>query len=227
MEIIKEHYSFQVDSEIVKEAYQNQDNYLIEYSDSIQNEYCIIYFSSNDLYYPNADIAFKKQLLEGKRFEWYKTRINFGYKHIFLRDIQKQWHLGGINSRINTPEKLFTFLKNETKGYRVIALGSSAGGFSAVVFGQLLNADRIYTFNGNFEIHSKLKTSNEIICPLIFRNRENKGIVKWLDTRNFISNPSSIYYFHSIKSRQDIAKFTHVKDLSINVIKFNTSKSGI
>lgn len=136
---IKDNYSFQVDSEIVKEAYQNQDNYLIEYSEEVPKDYCIIYFSSNDIYYPNTGIAFQEQLLSKNRFEWYKTRVNIGYKHIFIRDIQKQWYLGGINSQIDTPEKLFDFLKDETAGYRVIALGSSAGGFAAIIYGQLLS----------------------------------------------------------------------------------------
>ena len=169
---IKENYSFQVDSETVKKVYQDQDNYLIEYSEEVPKKYCIIYFSSNDIYYPNTENAFIEQLLGKNRFEWYKTRINYGHKHIFIRDIQKQWYLGGINSRIDTPEKLIAFLKNETKGYLVIAIGSSAGGFASIIYGQLLNAERIYSFNGQFEIRSILNSSTETIDPLIFRNKE-------------------------------------------------------
>jgi predicted rRNA methylase YqxC with S4 and FtsJ domains len=31
--------------------------------------------------------------------------------------------------------KLFSFLQAETKGYQVVTLGSSAGGFAAVLYG--------------------------------------------------------------------------------------------
>ncbi len=224
---IKENYSFQVDSETVKKVYQDQDNYLIEYSEEVPKKYCIIYFSSNDIYYPNTENAFIEQLLGKNRFEWYKTRINYGHKHIFIRDIQKQWYLGGINSRIDTPEKLIAFLKNETKGYLVIAIGSSAGGFASIIYGQLLNAERIYSFNGQFEIRSILNSSTETIDPLIFRNKENEKLKNWYDSRNFISNPSIIYYFQSARSTWDIEQFEYVKDIPINHIKFHTSNHGI
>jgi hypothetical protein len=224
---IKENYSFQVDSGIVKEVYQNQDNYLIEYSKDIPKNYCVIYFSSNDIYYPNTEIAFQEQLLGKNRFEWYKTRVNIGYKHIFIRDIQKQWYLGGINLQIDTPQKLITFLRDETAGYQIIVVGSSAGGFAAVIYGQLLNAEKIYSFNGQFEIRSILSDSSEEINPLIFRHQENKMLEKWYDTRNFITSPSTIFYFQSCKSRWDIEQFEYVKDIPINRIKFNTRNHGV
>ena len=224
---IKNTYSFQVDSEIVKTFYETQDNYLIEYSKDIEKEYCIIYFSSNDIYYPNTEDAFRSQLINKNNFEWYKTRIHIGHKHIFIRDIQKQFYLGGINSRVSSSQKLLDFLKDETAGYQVITVGSSSGGFAAVTYGQLLNAERIYSFNGTFEIRSKLDFSTEAINPIIFRNLENKEVNDWFDTRNFISHASSIFYFQSIKSAYDMKQFTHVKDLPINRIQFKNSRHGI
>lgn len=220
-------YSFQVDSEIVKSIYQNQENYKIEYSADNPKEYCIVYFSSNNIYFPNIDQVLHKEIIIKNRFEWYKTRIHYGYKHIFIRDIQKQWYLGGINSNINTPQKLLSFLKEETKGFRIIMIGSSAGGFASVLFGQLLNAEKIYSFNGQFEISSLLDTSCEALDPLIFRNKDNVNLRNWYDTRNFISNPSSIYYFQSINSKWDIKQYDHIRDLKINQIPFKTSNHGV
>lgn len=224
---IENEYSFQVDSEIVKSIYQNQENYKIEYSIGMPKEYCIIYFSSNNIYFPNIGEVIHKEIIVKNRFEWYKTRVHYGYKHIFIRDIQKQWYLGGINSRINSPQKLLSFLKEETKGFRIIMIGSSAGGFASVLYGQLLNAEKIYTFNGQFEISSLLKTSCEAMDPLIFRNQNNRELRDWYDTRNFISNPSSIYYFQSINSKWDINQYDHIKDLKINQISFRTSNHGV
>lgn len=220
-------YSFQVDSEVVNYYYENHDNFLIEYSDGVPNEFCSIYFSSNDIYYPNNERAFINQLAKTNRFEWYNTRLSNCHKHIFIRDVFKQWHLKGINSRINNPDKLFDFLLKETKGYKVITLGSSAGGFSAVIFGQLLKASKILSFNGNFEIYSKLQSSTAEKCPLIFRFQNDKNVNKWFDSVNFISDPSTIFYFQSIRSNQDIIKYNYIKHIPLHRIQFYTSHHGI
>jgi hypothetical protein len=37
-------------------------------------------------------------------------------KHIFLRDVFKQWYLAGINPTVSSPEKLVEFLRQETVG---------------------------------------------------------------------------------------------------------------
>lgn len=191
-------------------------------------EYCIIYFSSNDLYYPNNEIAFSESVIQKNKFEWYRTRVGFGHKHIFLRDIKKQWYLTGVNAAISSPQALFHFLQEETKGYKSILLGSSAGGFISVILGQLLNAERIYTFNGQFEIKSLLKKDTaEIIDPVLFRNRNNRELLPYYETKNFITNPSSIYYFHSSKSNWDIEQDRVVEHLPVNKISFITSNHGV
>lgn len=75
---------FQVDSPIVKETYSTNDNYLIEYDDTIENkDCCAIYFSSNDVYFPNTEEVFLKRIKERNAYEWYGTRIKKAYKHIF------------------------------------------------------------------------------------------------------------------------------------------------
>ena len=88
----------------------HQSNFLIEYNENIvQKKICAIYFSSNDIYYPNDENTFRKKIVEKNFYEWYNTRIENAHKHIFIRDIHKQWYLSGINAEVNTPEKLLNF----------------------------------------------------------------------------------------------------------------------
>lgn len=225
---IDESFVFQADSDIVNHSYHNHLNYTVVYHENVPKEYCIIYFSSNDLYYPNNDIAFKEGIIQKNRFEWIGNRVAYGYKHIFIRDIKKQWYLEGINSTINTPTKLYDFLKTETKGFKIILLGSSAGGFIAVIMGQMLGAERIYSFNGQFEIKSLLEAETAAIKePILYRNQELAEFKPYYESLNFITNPSSIFYFHSSRSSWDIEQYNHVKHLKINVIKFQTRNHGI
>ncbi len=218
---------FQVDSDIIKESL-GHNNYLIEYSNQVTSEkYCIIYFSSNDIYYPNNEQAFKDQLLKKNRFEWYGTRINKGSKHIFIRDIQKQWYLKGINNTINTVDKLSAFLQIETEGYKIITIGSSAGGYAAVLFGQILNAEQIITINGQFNHQGLLQTSTEELNPIIFRERDNADVNKYFRLNEHISTPETIYYLFSGKSKWDIDQNMLVNDIALNRIEFSTSHHGI
>ncbi|RYU93723.1 hypothetical protein [Emticicia agri] len=225
---IKEPFVFQADAEIVKRAYNNCNNYIIEYDLSLPKEYCIIYCSSNDLYYPNDETSFNDSIVKKNRFEWYRSRIKYGYKHIFLRDIKKQWYINGVNNILNTPQKLIEFIKQECKGFKIITVGSSAGGFIAVLIGQILDAERIYTFNGQFEIISQLnKKQVRTKDPILYRNKLNNEVLPFYDTCNFIVKPEKIYYFYSNKSKWDIAQNNHIYNININRISFKTSNHGI
>jgi hypothetical protein len=220
---------FQVDSKEVEQIYDNSKNYLIEYSSEKSNNenYCIIYFSSNDIYYPNNERAFINQIAIKNKFEWYNTRISKGVKHIFVRDIKKQWYLTGINKEINNIDKLFQFLKIETEGYKVITLGSSAGGYAAVLLGSMLKADRIFTFNGQFRLDDLLESTSEAINPILFRERNNSEINKYFSLRAFIQNPKNIYYFYSKDSLWDTDQFNHISTFEIQFIPFKSNRHGI
>lgn len=220
-------FVFQADSEIVEDYYNNHSNCLIEFNTNNPKKYCAIYFSSNDLYYPNNETAFSESIVKKNRFEWYGNRIAVAYKHIFLRDIKKQWYLTGINAEVNSPYKMIEFLKRETEGLKVIMIGSSAGGFNAIIMGQAINAEKIFSFNGQFEILSLLEKSKPTVDPVIFRNSHNPSLLPYYDTLNFITNPSSIFYFQSGKSQWDIEQFEYAKHVNLNRISFSTSNHGI
>ena len=225
--------TFHVDSSEVDEAYRSKPNYLIEYSNKSpcgiekKQAVCAIYFSSHDIYYPNTSEAFKARILEENRYEWYKARFCMAEKHIFLRDIKKQWYLTGINREMDSVEKVIRFLKKEAEGYKVFTVGSSAGGFAAVLFGQFLSAERSYSFNGQFCLIDFLRHSTEAANPVIFREQNNPSINKYYSLREYIVCPKKIFYFYSRKNKRDVFQYEHIKDLGIATIAFNTAHHGI
>jgi hypothetical protein len=227
---MKNNFSFQADSEIVKKTYEELDNYEIIYKDNKENNgQVVIYFSSNGLYYPNTEKEFENKIIKQDRYEWKKNLIKNVGKHIFIRDIQKQWYIEGINKEFNTIEKILDFLKNETKGYKVTTMGSSAGGFAAVLFGILLNADRIYSFNGQFDISYRLKDSNDIVDPLLFKNKSKDQYNKWYNLEMYIKQyKGDIYYFASKYSEVDRLQIeVAAKHSNIITILFNSKEHGI
>lgn len=204
------------------------NNFLIEYD--VENKaanICAVYFSSNDIYFPNAELIFKKRIVEKNFFEWYNNRIQGAYKHIFVRDIKKQWYLDGINTQMDSQDKVGAFLKAETAGSRVVTLGSSAGGYAAVLFGSVLKADRILSFNGQFEIGSLLQSSSADRDPLIFRYAGTTR-AKYFDIKPYIDQSLSTFYFTSLDSAWDKQQRQHIQDVSsIKTVAFKTAHHGI
>ena len=220
-------YVFQTDSEIVNKVYQEQDNYLIEFDDKGNKEWCAVYFCSNDIYFPNTEDIFRKRIVEKNFFEWYHSRITRASKHIFIRDIFKQWYLTGINKKINTPEKLIEFLNKETEGYKVVTVGSSAGGYAAILYGSFINTQYTLAFNPQFEIQSLLKRSTEAINPLLFRIKDHR--TQYFDITKFISKEAKIFYFYSNASPWDMEQNNHINKNIPNLytIAFQTKHHGI
>jgi hypothetical protein len=138
------------ENKLVMDIYNNSPNYKIEINDEAEGNLCVIYFSSNGIYVKNTEEEFSRVIIKKDRFEWQKTKIEKAKKHIFLRDVTKNGYLDGINSKLNTMHKIIEFLRVETKGYRVVTLGSSSGGYCAFVAGVMLEADYIFSFTGQF-----------------------------------------------------------------------------
>ena len=183
---------FQADSKIVNECYDGYPNYLVErdvVAETVDRQ-CVLYFSSHNIYYLNNEETFIRQIKERSFFEWYQTRVAGVAKHIFLRDIKKQWYLTGINHEINNPERLLAFLEEETRGYRLITVGRSAGGYAAVVCGYLLSAEKVCVFNGQFDLTNRLRTSREGVDPILFREKLNPKINQFYNIKKFIKLPT-------------------------------------
>lgn len=228
METLKSTYHvFQTDSDIVNKVYQEQNNYLIEYDKKGDKEWCAIYFCSNDIYYPNTKEIFQKRIIDKNFFEWYHSRINKAYKHIFIRDIFKQWYLAGINININSPKKLIDFLIKETHGYKVITIGSSAGGYAAILYGSFINTQYVLAFNPQYELKSLLERSSEAINPLLFRIKDER--IQYFDITTYINRQTNIFYFYSNASKWDREQNKHlIKDTpNLYKITFNTKHHGI
>lgn len=225
MEVLKS--IFQVDDDMVLLHYKENPNYLIFTDKLSKTNNCVIYFSSNNIYYPNNAETFREDIINKNRYELFGARLD-GCKHIFLRDLKKQWYLSGINAEINSPALLLQFLLRETAGFDIVTIGSSAGGYAAVLYGCLLNAGKIMSFNGQVELNSLLKTSNAYIDPLVFLYGNQNDYFPYFDLKELmLKKHENIFYFFSNKSTWDLSQYNHVKDLNVNVVSFKTAHHGI
>ena len=191
------------DAKLVYKVYC-QKNICIMDNPYATTNHCYIFFSGNGLYYPNTEEEFTKKILHEDRYEWknvssYKELDKTARKRIFIRDVYKQWYVMGCSKDLNTVDKLYSYLKEITKGCTVITVGNSAGGYAAVLFGILLKAKIIYSFSGQFSIMDKINDNNILIQKNKNRSYYNLKQLIELNTEN-----TPIYWFYAAKSQYDI-----------------------
>jgi hypothetical protein len=227
----KEPFIFQIDSPAVLKAFDST-NYCIEYNNTAKDcdsNLCVIYFSSNEIYYPNTLKSFDYSIIDRDKYEWKKNRFPNAGKHIFVRDIRKQWYIGGVNSKLDSPLKLAEFLKSETIGFKVYTIGSSAGGFAAILFGSLLKVNRVYAFNSQLNLGVTIQSSSALVDPILFEKVNDAAVKSYYDLSNFITDGVDYYYFQSCHSKMDINQYNSISRQSKNylrIIRFNTSNHG-
>lgn len=189
--------------ELIEKELQ-KSNYLIE------NEavYSAIYFSSNGLFGTDVEL-FKKNIIEKNKFEFYRARINKATKHIYLRDLNRKWYSEGINKDLDSFEKVLEFLRAETKGTKIITIGSSMGGYAAVLFGILLNAEYIFNFSGK--------------CILDNYYNKYSSIVELIKNSDI-----PIFYMVPSLSERDMKQFQFVKEFNnVNVLLIRSAVHGV
>jgi hypothetical protein len=219
----------QFEIERMTEVYANGINYkILDIENSSKT--CILYFSSNDLYFPNTEAVFEKQIIYKNRFEWIRNVPSFVEKVIFLRDITKQWYLTGIGDRMNSIEKLYKFLEKETRDMDVISVGSSAGGYAASLFGSMLKASCVFNFSGQFSLNHILEDPISRQKNLTLTKYENNpDYLKYYSIVEIIKSANiPIFYFYPAKSKIDVDQCNFIQSLE-NVYKFpfSTSRHGI
>lgn len=83
-------------------------------------------------------------------YEFQNILSTINAKQIFLRDNQKYWFHKGIPEAQGGIKGIKTFLEKIIKNIsvtRLISIGNSGGGYSAILFGNLLSADEVHAFS--------------------------------------------------------------------------------
>ena len=214
---------FDEDNKVLKEIY-NQDNYKV-IEKNIKSRKCLIFFSSNGLYFPNTTEIFFQRIVKEDRYEWSNVmrsaqRLEKWGKIIYVRDIRKQWYITGINSRINSITQLKTLLEEITQNYEVFTVGNSAGGYIATLMGILLKAKAIFNFSGQFDLHYTL-ASNPYLDKYM-----KKDSYRYCNLIPFIvKSATPIFYFFPASAELDVKQYALVKELD-NVYSFAINENS-
>lgn len=210
----------------------NKNNYkVIDYASSsdegnAKRKYCVLYCSSNDIWYPNEVSAFKHSFFENDYYEWTSIDCKIAIKEIYVRDIYKSWYVTGINSRINSIEKLIVFLKEEIGELPLICVGSSSGGYLAVLLACLLHASHALCFSAQFNLDNKHVMDEN---PFLQKYKIEYMKSKYYDLLPFIKDTTvPIYYICPIGVDNDKEQCVYVEHLSnVKIVRFQSRHHGV
>jgi len=93
------------------------------------------------------------------QFEFVKSLGTLPVNRIFVKDTAQAWYQKGIPGKPSV-EQLAEYLKEITKGTTTLTIGNSMGGFAALLFGTLINANHIIAFAPQTFISQKLRAKH-------------------------------------------------------------------
>lgn len=98
----------------------------------------LLVFASRNEDYTNIKFQFKPQL------------SSYSVKKIFLRDVQDSWYSKGfpfLTDSIDATAEHLRGILSKIQYSKLICMGSSSGGYAALLFGYLLQANLVYAFS--------------------------------------------------------------------------------
>lgn len=195
------------DEPLVRREYEKSNYKIIE--TSADNNECVVYFSSNNIWYPNDKEVFRRTIIQEDRYEWRGRAYRIGKKNIYLRDIAKCWYACGVNSQMSSVDLLADWLREQTAGYEVVCIGSSAGGYIAALMGNLLKAKLVFCFSAQFNLYEGLGVAT---CPILYLCREDESKNKYYDISPIV-NASEVptLYVYPQSSECDVVQSGFVK----------------
>ena len=201
---------------LAEEAYR-KENYKIVMHPEANNMECVLYFSSNEVWFPNTEEVFRTAVMEKDRYEWAAKPYRVGKKNIYIRDIYKSWYVRGINERIDSVDALLSWLKEETEGYEVVSVGSASGGYMAVIAGVFLHAKIVYAFSPQFSLYHPAYYDKN---PFLQKYREDGEREKYYDLSSMVNESDTpVVYIYPDGWREDAFQAEKIKERE-NLIKW-------
>lgn len=141
-------------------------------------------------------------------FDFRRATHPLGVKRLFLRDPHMMWYQKGTPGIGDDVPAVAAFLKKiivQEGVKRVVMIGNSGGGFSALLFGALLGVDEIHAFNPP----TRLREPDDTSAPDQLRALElEKGrAIPYLDLREIfrqhLQPGTKVYIHYSRGERRD------------------------
>ncbi len=193
----------------------------IDYSDryidhpwKVTDDYYFEDNSSDVLLVTFAGMGWKDSIPTFIFYNFLKSYTNID--KLFLRDINCRYYISGLKHSTTSFEdtiRLYRELVNRKQYKKIIALGCSAGGYAAILYGQLLGFDKVIAFSPQTVLTSlkedligDIYNAPKTCQWLRTLNMENTEYQKALDLNNFRPFKTPIDIHYSVNGNKGIDK---------------------
>jgi hypothetical protein len=154
-------------------------------------------------------------------FEFVNSTAPLGVKTVFVRDVMQSWyHRGvvGVGDDIDSVARHLADLARDSGAERTVAVGNSAGGYAALLFGRLAELDEAHAFSPQAfvspslrQVHADHRWEPEL-SDLRHSGRLHPG---YADLRHVLSDPgrTSFHVYYSAAEPLDVAHAEHLAGL--------------
>ena len=166
-------------------------------------------------------------------FNFYRLFENDKYfDKLFIRDIKREFYLNGLKNTTKNFQETIDLIKELTsvKNYRkIVAIGASAGGFAAILYGQLLNFSKVIAFNPQTVLSIEMETVlkdykfNKLCGKLRKLNTSDTLYQNCLNLKNLIPFKTKVDLHYSGLSKVDKKHAEYIEHENCKLIKYQSS----
>ncbi|OYT16624.1 MAG: hypothetical protein B7C24_06835 [Bacteroidetes bacterium 4572_77] len=161
-------------------------------------------------------------------FEFFNTLKGVPGTKVFIRDINRLYYHFGISKDISSIDAIVEWLNNfceKDKYENIICIGSSMGGFAALLFGALLDVDVVHAFNPqtilSVNINEKKIGETQWLQHLkrLAVMTKDLNVKRYFEVADYINDTSGIYNVYYC--RYKACDKCYVEDLSKKLVGDN------
>ena len=166
-------------------------------------------------------------------FNFYRLFENDkSFDKLFIRDISREFYLNGLKNTTKNLQETIDLIKELTsvKNYKKkVAVGASAGGFAAILFGQLLNFSKVIAFNPQTVLSLEMETVlndfqfNQICTKLRNLNTSDTLYQNCLNLKNLIPFKTKVDLHYSGLKSVDKKHAEFIEHENCKLIKYQSS----
>lgn len=153
---------------------------------------------------------------------------------LFLRDIKCKYYLTGLKNSTKDIDETVKFIKKliSVKKYKkIIGLGCSAGGFAAILFGNILNFTKVIAFSPQVVINNdKIEIVKDNVnapntCKYLSKYSTNNFYTKCLNLKSFMPFTTSVDIHYSKSSLKGVDKrhAEYIKHEKCDLIEYESN----
>jgi hypothetical protein len=150
--------------------------------------------------------------IEPPAFEWVKLTSELSCKRLLVRDVHQAWYQKGLPGHGDSLSQMVESLRELIAAHdveRLVVIGSSSGGYAALVVGTLLGADSVLAFGPQTTLDAAhLAEMRDLRWDEPLQELRTEGVIDphWIDLQNALpparwaSTEYELYFDESLPS---------------------------